>query len=220
MLAKARSALGGVPVLSGAPEACAADAAAALTALRDANTEEHVVCGLLAHAEALWRCGNPGSAGGQLVEAATIAARGPMPLFMADAYLLGARILLAEKSAERARAYRDGAAALVENHALGRAATELAVLDAEIASSENEPNRGTAISAAIRAVRGEPTGAEEMSVPIDCGWWGLLPRLEALVPAADRELASLRAARDAYNAERDAYGRRAEHPLIKRMLGH
>jgi len=70
---------------------------------------------------------------------------------------------------------------------------------------DNAPNREAAIAAAMTAVRGEPYRDERTGIGIDGGWWGLLPRLEALLPAGHPGLASLRADRDAYNAERDAY---------------
>ena len=68
----------------------------------------------------------------------------------------------------------------------------------------NAPNREAAITAAITAVRGEPYRDERTGITIDGGWWGLLPRLEALLPVDHTELVNLRDARDAYNAERDA----------------
>ncbi|MGO9173873.1 MAG: TIR domain-containing protein [Rhodomicrobium sp.] len=178
---------------------------AALADLRQANVEQELPRGLITHAETLWRCGDTTAADESLREAETIAQRGPMPLFMADAQLLRARIQLSEHRLARARHYRDAAAALIEAHGYGRAAPELAVLDAEIASAENAPNREAALAAAITAIRGEPYRDERTGITIDGGWWGLLPRLEALLPADHPELASLRAARDAYNAERDAY---------------
>jgi TIR domain len=203
-LTQARAALADAPPVLPAPQDCATRSAAALAALRRANQEAYIVPGLLAHAEALWRTGET-KAGEPLREAETIAARGPMPLFMAEAQLLRGRILLGEHRIAPARHSRDAATALIEKHGYGRAAPELAVLGAEIACVENAPNRGAAIAAAFTAIRGESYHDERTGITIDGGWWGLLPRLEALLPAGHSERASLRAARDAYNAERDAY---------------
>ncbi len=161
--------------------------------------------GLLAHAEALWRCGDAKAADDPLREAETIAARGPMPLFMAQAHLLRARIALSQNNLAAAKAKRDAALELIQRHGYGRAAPEAAVLNAEIACAENAANRDAAIAAAVTAIRGEPYHDERTGITIDGGWWGLLPRLELLLSAGDPRLADLRAARDAYNAERDAY---------------
>jgi hypothetical protein len=205
-LIKARAALADTtPGLSAARD-CATGCAEALVALRKANQEDYVVSGLLAYAEALWRCGNANAVDATLREAEGIAARGPMPLFMAETQLLRARILLAEGRAAHARTYRNRAAALIDAHSYGRAKPELAVLDAEIARAENSKEVcEAAIAAAMTAIRGEPYHDKRTGITIDGGWWGLLPRLEALLPAGQAELANLRAARDAYNAERDAY---------------
>jgi hypothetical protein len=135
----------------------------------------------------------------------TIAARGPMPLFMADAHLLRARIALSQNNLAAAKAKCDAGLELIQRHGYGRAAPEAAVLNAEIACAENAAYRDAAIAAAVTAIRGEPYHDEGAGIAIDGGWWGLLPRLELLLPTDDPRLADLRAARDAYNAERDAY---------------
>jgi hypothetical protein len=128
-----------------------------------------------------------------------------MPLFMAQAHLLRARIALSQDNLAAAKAKCDAARELIQRHGYGRAAPEAAVLNAEIACAENAANRDAAIAAAVTAIRGEPYHDERIGVTIDGGWWGLLPRLELLLSAGDPRLADLRDARDAYNAERDAY---------------
>ena len=138
-------------------------------------------------------------------EAEDIAARGPMPLFLTQAHLLRARIALAGQGAADARPYRDRAAALIGKHGYGRAVPELAVLDAEIACAANAPAREAVIAAALAAVAGEPYHDARTGRTISGGWFGLLPRLEAILPAGHAGLAQLQAARDAYNAERDDY---------------
>ncbi len=205
-LIQARAALAAIPPSAPAPEDCAAPWAPALAALRRANQDAYAVPSLLDHAEALWRRGDTIAAGETLREAEAIAARGPMPLFQANAHVLHARIQLGEGDTERARHHRDEARALVEKHGYGAAALpELALLSAEIARAENSGGWEDAIAAAIKAIRGEPYSDERTGIAIDGGWWGLLPRLEALLPGDDPELVSLRAARDAYNDERDDY---------------
>ncbi len=204
-LINARAAIVAIPPSAPAPKHCAARSAEALAALRRANQEVYVVPGLLAHAEALWRCGDAKAANEPLREAEAIAARGPMPLFMTDAHLLHARIALSQGDFAAARRKRDAALDLVAKHGYGRAAPELALLTAEIARAENSANGKAAIDAAAKAIRGKPYRDERTGIAIDGGWWGLLPRLELLLPANDARLAELRAARDAYNAERDAY---------------
>ena len=79
------------------------------------------------------------------------------------------------------------------------------MLNAEIACAENAANRDAAIAAAVTAIRDEPYHDERTGITIDGGWWDLLSRLEMLLSAGDPRLTDLRAARDAYNAERDAY---------------
>jgi tetratricopeptide (TPR) repeat protein len=204
-LTQARAALADAPFGPRAPRDCAKRSAEALAALRRANQETYIVPGLLAHAEALWRCGDAGAAGEPLREAEAIARRGPMPLFLADSYLLGARILLSGGRIARARTHRDQAAALIEKHGYGRGAPELAVLDAEIAWADDAEDCAAVTAAAMKTIRGEPYRDERTGVTIDGGWWGLLPRLEALLPPDDPELARLRLTRDNYYDERDAY---------------
>ena len=128
-----------------------------------------------------------------------------MPLFLAQAHLLRARIALAGQGAADARPHRDRAAALIGKHGYGRGAVELAVLDAEIACAANAPVREAAIAAALTAVAGEPYHDARTGRTISGGWFGLLPRLEAILPPSHAGLAQLQAARDAYNAERDDY---------------
>lgn len=201
-----RVALSTMPLSKLTPPDCTvrSKAEAALAALRHSKVEEELSRGLLLHAEAVWRCGDANAASEPLREAETIAKRGPMPLFLADAYLLRARIALSLQDFPETAKQRYAAFELIEKHSYGRAKPELAVLDAEIACAENAPNREAAITAAITAVRGEPYRDERTGITIDGGWWGLLPRLEALLPADHTELVNLRDARDAYNAERDA----------------
>jgi hypothetical protein len=204
-LTQARAALAEAPLSAPASANCAELSKDALAALRRANSEDHLPRGLLAHAEALWRCGDAKAADDPLREAETIAARGPMPLFMAQAHLLRARIALSRNNLAPAKAKRDAALILIQRHGYGRAAPEAALLNAEIVCAENAANRDAAIAAAVTAIRGEPYHDEQIGITIDGGWWGLLPRLEMLLSAVDPRLAELRAARDAYNAERDAY---------------
>ncbi|MGO9487137.1 MAG: TIR domain-containing protein [Rhodomicrobium sp.] len=204
-LTEARAAMAGVPASASAPQNCAIRAKEALAVLRGTSQEVYTVLGLLAYAEALWRSGDANAAGEPLREAEAIAKRGPMPLFLADAHLLAARIQLCGGRSARARTYRDQAATLIEKHGYGRAAAELAVLDAEIACADKAEDREAAIAAAFEAVRGEPYRDGRTGMAIDGGWWGLLPRLEALLPADAPELVSLRAAHGAYNDERDTY---------------
>jgi hypothetical protein len=202
--------------LAEAPQAAAADYASlsnqALAALRRANADHHLPRGLLGHAEALWRCGEADAANQPLREAETIAARGPMPLFMTDAHLLRARIALSQGDLAAAKEKRDAALELIAKHGYGRAAPELALLTAEIACAENSANAEAAIAVAIKAIRGKSYFDERTGVTIDGGWWSLLPRLEPLLSADDPRLAELRAASDAYNAERDAYLAAQEAP--------
>ncbi len=217
-LTQARAALADAPFGLTAPRDCAKRSAEALAALRRANQESYIVPGLLAHAEALWRCGDAGAAGEPLREAEAIARRAPMPLFLADSYLLGARILLSGGRIARARTYRDQAAALVEKHGYGRGAPELAVLDAEIAWADDAEGCVAVIAAAMKAIRGEPYRDERTGIAIDGGWWGLLPRLEALLPSDDPELARLRLTRDNYYDERDAYlAAQEEKPSVEEV---
>ena len=203
--AAARAALAANPSHKPALLECAARSAEAVAALRRANDEDYFPRGLLAHAEALWRCGDADAAGDPLSEAEDIAARGPMPLYLTQAHLLRARIALAGQGAADARPYRDRAAALIGKHGYGRAVPELAVLDAEIACAANAPAREAAIAAALTAAGGEPYHDARTGRTISGGWFGLLPRLEAILPPSHAGLAQLQAARDAYNAERDDY---------------
>ena len=204
-LIQARAMLAAIPPSIPAPEACGAPSAPALAALRRTNQDAYVVPGLLDHAEALWRCGDAIAAGEPLREAEAIAARGPMLLFLANAHVLHARIQLGEGDTELARHHRDEARALIEKHGYGAALPEVALLSAEIACAENAEGWEAAIAAAIKAIRGEPYRDGRTGIAIDGGWWGLLPRLEVLLPGDHPDLEALRAARDAYNEERDGY---------------
>jgi hypothetical protein len=179
--------------------------AISLDHIRKANVDDHLPLALMINAEAQWRAKQLETAHLNMREAETIAARGPMPLFMADAHLLRARIALSQGDLDATKEKRDAALELIAKHGYGRAAPELAILTAEIARAQNSANGEAAIAVAIAAIRGKPYRDERTGITIDGGWWGLLPRLEALLAADDPRLAELRAARDAYNAERDAY---------------
>jgi ATP/maltotriose-dependent transcriptional regulator MalT len=204
-LLQATLALAAVRPSNVAPQECAARSAEALAALRRTNTEHHLPRGLLAHAEALWRCGDADAAAEPLHEAEDVAARGPMPLFMCQAHLLRARIALGPGDFAAARDRRYAAAALIAKHNYGRGAVELAVLDAELAIAAQAADADKAIATAVKAVAGEPYRDERTGRTVSGGWFGLLPRLEAILPAGHAGLAQLQAARDAYNAERDDY---------------
>ena len=71
---------------------------------------------------------------------------------------------------------------LIEKHGYG-GAVELAVLDAEIASAANAPEREAAVATALAAIAGEPYRDARTGLTISGGWFGLLPRLEAILPA-------------------------------------
>ena len=128
-----------------------------------------------------------------------------MPLFMTQAHLLRARIALGQGDFAAAREKRDAAAALIAKHGYGAARPELAVLDAELAIAANSADADEAIAAALAAVAGEPHHDARTGRTVSGGWFGLLPRLEAILPRSHAGLAQLQAARDAYNAERDDY---------------
>jgi hypothetical protein len=202
-LSQARAALTVIPPPT--PRDCAARSDQALAALRRANAEHHLPRGLLAHAEALWRCGDADAADELLREAKDIATLGPMPLFMTYAHLLRACIALSQNDFAAARGKHEAAAALIKKLDYGRGAVELAVLDAELAIAEKAPDADKAIAAALKAVAGEPYYDERTKRTISGGWFGLLPRLEAIIPAGHTGLAKLQAARGEYNAERDDY---------------
>jgi hypothetical protein len=204
-LMAARASLAAIPPLAPAPQDCAVRSTQALAALRRANQEWFIPAGLLPHAEALWRCGDANAAAGHLHEAKDIAARGPMPLFLCQAHLLCARIALSQGDFAAAREKRAAAAALIAKHDYGRGAVELAVLDAELAIAANGADADNAVAAALTAVAGEPYHDARTGRTISGGWFGLLPRLEAILPPSHEDLARLQAARDAYNAERDDY---------------
>ncbi|MGO8955053.1 MAG: SEC-C metal-binding domain-containing protein [Rhodomicrobium sp.] len=213
----ARATLATVPLLETSPQGCAARSAQALDALRRASHESCVPLGLLVHAEALWRCGDADAAREPLREAEDIAAHGPMPLFMTDAHLLRARIALAQGDFAATREKRAAAASLIAKHDYGRGAVELAVLDAEIAIAAQAADAGKAIAATLAVLAGEPYHDARTGRAISGGWFGLLPRLEAILPAGHAGLAQLQAARDAYNAERDDYLRST---LVKDVKGY
>jgi hypothetical protein len=178
---------------------------AALKLYRDANVETLLPKALIEASEISWLYKKRDIALSLLKEAEAIAQRGPMPLYLADTFLMRARFQLSEGSIFQAEKSRNAAYDLIEKHGYGCAAPELAILTAEIACAENTTSREAAIIAAIAAIRGKSYHDKNTGITLDGGWWGLLPRLEALVPASHPELVSLRAARDAYNAERDAY---------------
>jgi TIR domain len=204
-LTQARAALAAIPPSALAPQDCAPRAEQALAALRRANQEAHIVPGLLTHAEALWRCGDAEAADEPLREAEDIAALGPMPLFITQAHLLRACIALSQCNFTAACEKREAAAALIKKHGYGRGAVELTVLDAEFALAANASDGDKTIAAALKAVAGEPYYDKRTKRTISGGWFGLLPRLEAILPPGHAGLAQLQAARDAYNAERDDY---------------
>ena len=204
-LANARAMLAAVSLAATPSQNYVAASFEALAALRRANDETHLPRGLLSHAEARWRCGDADATAGYLREAEDIAARGPMPLFMTQAHLLRARIALSRSDFAVAREKRAAAAALIEKHDYGRGAVELAVLDAELAIAASAPDADNTIAAALKTVAGEPYYDERTKRTISGGWFGLLPRLEAILPPDHAGLAGLQAARDACNAERDAY---------------
>lgn len=179
--------------------------APALAALRRANSEDDLPDGLLTHIEALWLAGDLDGVDEHLREAESIAQRGPMPLFAAEACLLRARIALSQDNLAAAREKANAAADLIAKHGYRRAAPEHAVLAAEIAAAAKAPDLAARLEKAIVAVRGTPYKDERTGILIDGGWWGLWPRLDALLPAGHPERAGLEAVRAAYNTERDAY---------------
>lgn len=200
-----------------------------LKALLEANQEAYVVPGYLAEAEILL-CASASlrEVEAALTEAETRAKRGPMPLFLADTYLLRARLALSVAKGLRpsgrervesrptspkteapslpgnplsqAKAFRGQAAELIRKHGYGRRVPDLAVLDCEL-----DPCLENFQTACAKV-------GEE-------GWWELLPRLEALAAARpeggwfkkgdrcqwERILAPLRKGEREYQRERDAY---------------
>src|SRR5262249_23707254 len=150
-----------------------------------------------------WRANDAKAANEPLREVDTIGTRGPMPLFLAQAHLLRARIQLSERCIAGAHTYRNYAAGLVQKYGYGRAVPDLAILDAEIACAENSRKSEVALAAAIAEIRGYSDN--RTGVTMDGGWWSLLPRIETLLDADHPDLARLRAACAAYNVERNAY---------------
>jgi hypothetical protein len=204
MLTSARAALEAISPTVRAPEDCAILSKEALAALRQSNRVDHLCRGLLLHGEALWRCGDADAAYAAIREAEIIAQRGPMPPFLTDVHLLRASIQLGEGRLDRAGAYRNQARDLIEKHSYGAALPKLALLNAEIAVAERADCE-VAIANAITAIRGKPYHDAETGITINGGWWGLLARLEVLLPSGHAELESLRTSCDTYNFERDAY---------------
>ena len=202
------------------PEPLIARFTGALDALRRANSEDHIPRALLGRAEAGLVTGELAMAGAMLTEAEDSAKRGPMPLFLADTYLLGARLTLQHGQPARAGARRDAAAALIEQHAYHGAWPALRLLDLRLALA-GQGDVAAAADEALKAVAGEHPWMDDIpALPVDAqalldagqdggrGWWGLLPELERLLadhPAFARRLAELREKRDAYNTDRDAY---------------
>ena len=168
----------------------------AIEALQKANHEEMQARGHLAQAEALLQ---GEEAGGEewrkrveanLTEAETIATRGSMQLFLADALLLRSRLEALGSRLEEATDFRDQAAKLIRKHHYGRRLPDLAVLDAEL-----DPAPETFAAACDQVAE---------------GWWFLIPRLERLASlspdACDpARVAELRRLETEYNTERDAY---------------
>lgn len=186
----------------------------AISSLRIAGIEDVLPYGLLARAEAAWLLGEAEDADRDLRELDAVVARGPMPLFAVDAVLLRARMAVAGGDFAKAMSCRDQAAVLIERHGYRRAIPELNLLVAEIAAATKAPMLEPALERAIAAVLGGAAteaiqatadryapGADE----IDGGWWGLWPRLDAILPAGHEARRKLEAARQAYNAERDRY---------------
>ncbi len=177
-----------------------------LNRLLEANAEEFVVRGYLAQAELLFLASDPDRAAleAALREAETRAQRGPMPLFLAEAYLLRARMeLVVSANPSRAQEAYESAKQLIDQHGYERRRPDLAVLQCEIDPSLDN------FQIACRHVSE--------------GWWHLISRLEALAVqidgppkkgflgfgkkkgAAEALLEPLRAAEAAYHEERDAY---------------
>ncbi|MEO0447962.1 MAG: hypothetical protein AAF191_17980, partial [Verrucomicrobiota bacterium] len=194
-----------------------------LDRLLEANSEDDIPRGYLAQAEILLRASAPDRAAIQaaLSEAETRARRGPMPLFLAEAYLLRARMELlvgrtflsghpsAESGPEKnvrptAQDLYELAQALIKKHGYRRLLPDLAVLQCEMDPSLEKFQTACA-----------QVGEE--------GWWHLMGRLEALATAmdaaapktgllrnkksnvAEQLLVPLRKKEAAYHAERDAY---------------
>ena len=149
--------------------------------MRRANAEHHLPRGLLAHAEALWRCGKAGPPTNRSARPKTSPRAAPCRC-TSRKRICSAPASRSPQGAADARTYRDRAAALIGKHGYGRAVPELAVLDAEIASAANVPAREAAVAAALTAVAGEPYHDARTGRTISGGWFGLLPRLEAILP--------------------------------------
>jgi tetratricopeptide (TPR) repeat protein len=186
-----------------------------LPALLDANRDDITPLGYLAQAEILLGNADWGlriaDSGKQEIETAlheaeTRARRGPMPLFLAEVWLLRSRLLVLGSGLLEARRCWKEAKRLIEKHGYGRRKPDLAVLDCEIDPSLE----------AFQTACGH-VGAE--------GWWEHMPRLEALVAKQptgvrwfgggerkkwDGVLEPLRKAEKAYQAERDAYLKKVE----------
>lgn len=185
-----------------------------LASLLEANEEEFVVRGYLARAELLLLASTPDrdALEAALSETETRAKRGPMPLFLAEAFLLRARMeLVVSANPSRAQAASESAKQLIDKHGYERRRPDLAVLQCEIDPSLE--NFQTAF-----------THVQE-------GWWHLISRLEALAVqidgppkkgllgfgkkkgAAEALLEPLRRAELKYHRERDAYLAEVEKEL-------
>ncbi len=173
-----------------------------LARILEANSEDHIPRGYLAQAEILLLASAPDRAAieAALNEAETRAQRGPMPLFLAEAYLLrgqmecrlgGQRAVVGAVTGESnaAQKWLEKAKGLIDQHRYERRRADLAVLQCEI-----EPSLDN-LQIACAQVREE-------------GWWHLMSRLEALAeaqPRLERLLAPLRKEEQAYHSERDEY---------------
>jgi tetratricopeptide (TPR) repeat protein len=151
----------------------------AVAALREANTQDQVPHGLVALAEAAFLHDDAGLFSSTMAELESMARRGPMPLFHVDATLLRARFALANGDRHAAQSKHDEAVALIARYSYGRRRPDVAVLAAEI------------------DVANVPQAIEVLAE----GWWGLIPRLEAI----GADCSALRTAEAAWNKARDTY---------------
>jgi hypothetical protein len=87
----------------------------------------------------------------------------------------------------------------------GRGAVELAVLGAEIANAAKAVDFEVKLDAAVTAVSGEPFKDPMTGSVIDGGWFGLLPRLNAIAPPGHMRLAELHSRAREYQAAAETY---------------